>query len=131
MTNYNFHTKHTQRFKAVYTCVLMLCSILSFAQNDNGPTIPPLEFANTLTIDTLKTDSSTVNKVSVDTLNSPDALEFPVKYLAKDSIRIDMKSKKVYLFGNSEVYYEDIELKAELIEIDIDSNVVTARCLVF
>ena len=105
----------------------MLCSILSFAQNDNGPTIPPLEFTDTLTIDTLKTDSSTVNKVSIDTLNSPDALEFPVRYLATDSIRIDMKSKKVYLFGKSEVYYEDIELKAEMIEIDMDSNIVTAR----
>jgi hypothetical protein len=105
----------------------MLYSIFSFAQNDNGPTIPLLEIVDTLVVESLTNDTLTVNKVSVDTINSPDALEFPVKYMAKDSIRIDMKSKKVYLFGEAEVYYEDIELKAELIEIDMDSNVVTAR----
>jgi len=105
----------------------MLCAIFSFAQDDNGVSIPNLEIADTTTIDTLKNDTSIVKKITVDTLNSPDALEFPVKYVAKDSIRIDMKSKLVYLFGEAEVYYEDIELKAENIEIDMDSNVVTAK----
>jgi len=33
----------------------------------------------------------------------------------------------VYLFGKVEVYYEDIELKAEEIEINLDSNLVMAR----
>ena len=127
MTNYNFHTKHKNLYKALSPCVFLLYSLFSFSQNDNGPTIPPLEIADTLALDTLKSDTSIVNKVSIDTLNSPDALEFPVKYLAKDSIRIDMKSKLVYLFGEAEVYYGDIELKAENIEIDMDSNIVTAR----
>ncbi|MGB0888269.1 MAG: putative LPS assembly protein LptD, partial [Vicingaceae bacterium] len=105
----------------------MFCFILGNAQNDTGPTLPNLKNDNLTINDTLKNDSSTVKKVSVDTLNSPDALEHPVKYLAKDSIRIDMKSKKVYLFGEAEVYYEDIELKAENIEIDMDSNIVSAK----
>ena len=38
-----------------------------------------------------------------------------------------MKSQQVFLFGEQEIYYEDIELKAEEIESDLDSNVVTAR----
>lgn len=105
----------------------MLCFLLGFSQDDSGLSIPPLKIADTLSVDSVKNDSTTVNNLSVDTLSSPDALEFPVRYLAKDSIRIDMKSKKVYLFGEAEVYYEDIELKAENIEIDMDSNVVTAR----
>ena len=105
----------------------MLYFVSGFSQDDNGISIPSLKIADTLSADSLKNDSSTVNKVNIDTLSSPDALEFPVKYIAKDSIRIDMKSKKVYLFGKSEVYYENIELKAENIDIDMDSNIVTAR----
>jgi len=127
LTNYNFHTKHKNLCKALYTCALLLCAVFSFSQNDTGPTISPLEISDTLALDRLKNDTSIVNKVSIDTLNSSDALEFPIKYLAKDSIRIDMKRKLVYLFGESEVYYGDIELKAENIEINMDSNIISAR----
>ncbi len=105
----------------------MLCTILGIAQDDNEINFPPLEIVDSSAIDSVIMDTATVNKVSIDTLNSPDALEFPIRYVAKDSIRIDMKSKLVYLFGEAEVYYEDIELKAENIEIDMDSNIVTAR----
>jgi len=106
---------------------LILCSVFSYAQNDTEISIPLQEISENLAIDSLKVDSSYIKKVKVDTLNSPDALEFPVKYIAKDSIRIDMKSKLVYLFGESEVYYQDIELKAENININMDSNIVTAK----
>jgi len=127
LTNYKFHTKYNKHYKVVYTCVLILCSIFSFAQDEPKINFPPLKIGDTLPIDTTKTDTAIVNNVSVDTLNSPDALEFPVKYTAKDSIRIDMKSKLVYLFGEAEVFYEDIELKAEHIVIDMDSNIVNAK----
>ncbi|MGB0886743.1 MAG: putative LPS assembly protein LptD [Vicingaceae bacterium] len=77
--------------------------------------------------DSLKTDTLITDSIKVDTLSSPDALESKVKYVAKDSIRFDMKNKIVYLFGEAEVYYEEIELTAEEIEIEMDSNIVTAR----
>lgn len=78
-------------------------------------------------IDTTSIDTVVVDTTVIDTLTSPDALESKITYIAKDSIRIDLKSKLVYLFGQSEVYYEEIELAAEEIEIDMDSNIVTAR----
>lgn len=127
MTIYNFHTKHIIIYKSLITLALLLYTVFSFAQNDNGPTIPSLKIEDTLNINSLIKDTSILKKVAIDTLTSPDALEFPVKYAAKDSIRIDMESKLVYLFGESEVYYENIELKAENIEINMDSNIVTAR----
>ncbi|MDF1673600.1 MAG: hypothetical protein P1U41_08840, partial [Vicingaceae bacterium] len=70
----------------------------------------------------IKTDS-----LSVDTMISPDALKSKVSYKATDSIRIDMQKQLVYLFGKAEVYYENIVLKAEEIEISMDSSIVTAR----
>lgn len=65
--------------------------------------------------------------LSTDTMISPDALEAKVTYKATDSIRVDLKKELVYLFGNAEVYYDNIILKAEEIEISMDSNEVTAR----
>lgn len=80
-------------------------------------------------IESLKNDSLnlTSDSLSVDTLVSPDALEHKVTYTATDSIRIDMDKQMVYLFGSAEVYYDKIILKAEEIEINMDSNEVTAR----
>jgi lipopolysaccharide assembly outer membrane protein LptD (OstA) len=94
--------------------------------------IPPFPESDTLKFDSLPSDSTNIDSLTndtlaVDTIYSPDALESKIIYIAKDSIRIDMKSKMVYLFGQAEVYYEDIELTAEEIEIDMDSNIVTAR----
>tara|TARA_Y100000589_G_scaffold332344_1_gene392034 strand:- start:5197 stop:7527 length:2331 start_codon:yes stop_codon:yes gene_type:complete len=38
-----------------------------------------------------------------------------------------MDEQKIYLFGNAEVYYENISLKAAQLIIDLDSNIVTAK----
>ncbi|PIQ14657.1 MAG: hypothetical protein COW67_12630, partial [Flavobacteriales bacterium CG18_big_fil_WC_8_21_14_2_50_32_9] len=71
--------------------------------------------------------SDTVSIVQFsDTMISKDALGSKLQYKASDSIRYDMKNRLVYLFGKVEVYYEDIELKAEEIEINLDSNLVMA-----
>lgn len=106
---YNFYTKP---FSSTFT---LLATLLLFS-------VTPTATALGQEVDTLKTDS-----IAIDTLISPDALESKVSYKAKDSIRFDLKNKLVYLFGSSEVYYENIELKAEEIEIDMDSNTVLAR----
>ncbi|NQX96621.1 MAG: LPS-assembly protein LptD [Flavobacteriales bacterium] len=129
--NYNFYTKYLKHYKIVSVWILLFCSMVAFGQENNFA-IPPIQIDDSnnivpIEIDTTKIDTGSIKTLSVDTLTSPDALESPVKYIAKDSIRIDMKSKLVYLFGESEVYYEAIELKAEEIEIDMDSNIVTAR----
>jgi lipopolysaccharide assembly outer membrane protein LptD (OstA) len=102
---------YTNNLKTFFKVVILLFIVL-----------PSLGVAQT---DTTRTDSLVV--LTIDSFISKDALESKVKYKATDSIRFDMKSQQVFLFGESEIYYEDIELKAEEIESDLDSNVVTAR----
>lgn len=80
---------------------------------------------DTLKIDSLNTDSVIINPL--DSVISKDALKSKVEYKARDSIRFDLKTQQIFLFGESEVHYEDLELKAEEIESDLDSNMVTAR----
>lgn len=79
---------------------------------------------------TILTDSlqdSTLNKSS--TKLSPDAIKSKVKYQAQDSMRFDMSVEKVYLYGKAQVNYENIELKADYIELDLANNQVLANGL--
>ncbi len=53
-------------------------------------------------------------------------LKSKVHYTADDSIRFDVKDKKVYLYGNADITYEEINLKAARVIIDWTTNTVYA-----
>lgn len=53
-------------------------------------------------------------------------LEAPVYYSADDSIIADVPNQIIRLYGNSKVNYEDIELTASIIEIDLKNKEVSA-----
>ncbi|MCB2220046.1 MAG: LPS-assembly protein LptD [Bacteroidetes bacterium] len=57
---------------------------------------------------------------------SPNAIESTVDYKADDSIRIDMTTKKVYMYKNNEIKYQDINLKADYVEIEFTNSEVYA-----
>lgn len=54
-------------------------------------------------------------------------IENKVVYHARDSIRLDASTKKVFLYGDASVKYQDLELKAAYIELSMDSNIANAR----
>ncbi|MCC6691248.1 MAG: LPS-assembly protein LptD, partial [Bacteroidia bacterium] len=67
-------------------------------------------------------------KDSVVAENDADSpLKSKVKYTANDSMRFDVINQKMYLFGNAEVTYEDLNLKAGYIELDMKKNLVFAQ----
>jgi len=73
-------------------------------------------------------DDST-NVVKVDSLQDEEdvePLQNSIIYNARDSIRYETKRQKIYLFGDAFVQYEDMNLKAEFIEIDNSNNTITA-----
>ncbi|MDR2979087.1 MAG: hypothetical protein LBV02_01390 [Bacteroidales bacterium] len=53
---------------------------------------------------------------------SKDAIEKTVTYNARDSIIIDIKERKAYLYYEARVLYDDVELQADYIEIDFKNN---------
>jgi len=57
---------------------------------------------------------------------SPNAIKSRVDYKSTDSIRLDVKSQKVYMYYENDISYEDINLKANYIEIEFNNNTVYA-----
>lgn len=49
-----------------------------------------------------------------------------VKYSARDSVVVDLRNKIVHLYGNAEVYYEKIALKAAYISLNFNTSVLSA-----
>lgn len=58
---------------------------------------------------------------------TPKGLDTRVSYNAKDSIRFDIINKKVYLYGDAEVTYEDSKLTAAYIELNLGEDIVVAE----
>lgn len=72
------------------------------------------------------TDSSMVDSSITAPAKSSKAITSAVDYTSKDSIRFVMPTRKAYIYGQSNIVYEDIDLKAERIELDMDKHEVEA-----
>lgn len=68
---------------------------------------------DTLVADTIANDSIPMKKSTLDS---------KVDYKAKDSIRFDLRNRKVYMFKNDEITYGSINLKGDYMEIDFTKN---------
>ncbi len=75
---------------------------------------------------TLGKDSLSTDSVRNDSTKKKEPLDAPVAYSATDSITYDAETKKAFLYGNGDVKYENMELKAERIEMNMDSSLVHA-----
>ncbi len=73
-------------------------------------------------------DSSKIEKKPVrDSLKvSKSALDEPVTYTAKDSITFDHPNSLATLYGESKVNYQNLELEADEITMNLDSSIVHA-----
>ncbi len=72
--------------------------------------------------DSLAADTTAVDSVS----QSKSALDMPVAYTASDSITFEYGSGRANLYGNGKVNYQNLELRADLITMSLDSSLVHA-----
>ncbi len=80
--------------------------------------------------DTIVGDAIITTSISGDTVIYENIartrIDAKVERFAKDSIVQDIAKRKIYLFGEAVVNYEDITLKASYIEVDLNTNTVFA-----
>ena len=65
-------------------------------------------------------DTITISKKS-------SGLDNPVDYQADDSVVLDLPGKRVFLYGNAKVHYEEIHLDAGNITVDFNSRDICAK----
>jgi len=93
--------------------ILLLNCYSSAAQNNNTDKTPfP---SDSIANDSTRTDSIKAPKKKA-------SITSEVKYSAKDSIIFSLDGEKVYLYQDAVVKYEDIELTAWFIELDLKRN---------
>ena len=89
--------------------------------------IPALDSTglDSLAAQVLQDTAAPANPVRTYTL-SPDGLDAQVRYQMRDSMHYDIEAKKIHLYGEAKVFYEDIELSAGYMIIDYGSKIVEA-----
>lgn len=96
----------------------------SIAINDTlslpGDSLAPFD---SLRYDTLKH----TNRRRFTPPRSNSAIEVQVICSASDSSYRDMNQKKIFYYGNAEAKYDDITLKADYLEFDLETSTCTAR----
>jgi hypothetical protein len=112
---------------AIVLVFLFFSNKLTIAQD----IIKPSKSLKTNTEDKNITTDSTTKKVDtlIDLKVSTDGIKSPVKYKAKDSIVYDAVTKQFYLYNKSQVDFDDLQLKSDFINYNIDSNLLQANPL--
>jgi hypothetical protein len=107
--------------------LFVLCQVNENAvQSINKPLNDSLG-GNAAVIDTLLPESVQVKDTVIsDSLKAP-VIEAPIDYNAEDSIIVSFDGQKVFLYNNAKVTYQQIELTAYFIELDLESKEVYAE----
>jgi hypothetical protein len=115
--------------------VFILVGLFIFTSADLRAQADSLVFSNENMRDSSRVDSlvaplSVGDTLTADTLlpkKQKSFLEAPVNYSARDTIINDVVNKKVYLYGEAVITYQDIKLEAERIEYDFSNYTVHAE----
>ena len=110
---------HRAFFSTVFLITLLAGK--NFAQTPVDSLKIPI---NAISSDSSGKDSTTTFPVKA---KAKKFLESVVKYNAKDSSIISAINKKIYLYGNASIDYTSINLKADYIEIDMNTKTISAR----
>ncbi|MEN8224992.1 MAG: putative LPS assembly protein LptD, partial [Bacteroidota bacterium] len=76
--------------------------------------------------DTAGIDSIAVDSAGPDPNISPNALKYRVDFSSVDSLHFNMKEQKVYMYQEASIKYDDIDLKANYVEMDFGKTEVFA-----
>lgn len=96
------------------------------AARDTLPPKPILDSVQSLPDSTI-TDTSITQRIDTLSLKlSKDTLDAPVNYEAEDSAVVEVGSKRILLYGKTRTVYKEITLQAPKVEMDQQTNLVTA-----
>ncbi len=100
----------------------------------NGEQLSTLPDTLLIKADTLFTADSLINIDSLPAYErptgiSPNALQYRVDFKSEDSLYFDMQNQRVYMYQEANLSYDDINLKANYVEMDFNKTEVYASGL--
>ncbi len=132
-------------YKLVLTYLIALLPLIVYSQEGEPEYIRPVFSVSDTTENLPALRDSVFNYFETDTISSdtikiqrPDSLrkekptfiEAPIDYNAEDSIIGSFDGQKVYLYNNAKITYQQIELTAYFIELDLDTKEVYAEGMI-
>ncbi len=84
----------------------------------NDSIIQPLEIQDSMMIDS-------AGRLLV----SPDSIDVPVEYSAEQRVQFDYANKVIHLYKNAFIHYKSMQIKADYIRIEMNSNLAIATPL--
>ncbi|HSH20389.1 MAG TPA: putative LPS assembly protein LptD [Draconibacterium sp.] len=123
-------------YKIIFTYLLILFPIIVFSQESENLTVQspelfaPVSDNELIPLDTLISDTLLVtDTLDVDSTRKVKKafIEAPIVYSAEDSIVVSFDGQKVFLYNNARVTYQDIELTAYYIELNLDIKEIYAE----
>ncbi len=120
------HNGWRQKILTVIFCGLLIILTARWSPAESGQAPGSIsgntpDVSLTLQPDSVKTDSLRVR--------NKDELKSKVQYSSDDSIRFDVPGQKVFLYGRASIQYENINLKADFIEINWQTSLLHATGL--
>lgn len=108
--------------------LLLLGLLIIFGSHSLIGQVDSLDFTPSIPDSTAERILPTDNQpIKLDTIYTVDeSFEETATFTAEDSIYADIPKKKIYLYGNAKVHYQDIDLTANYIEIDMETNEILA-----
>ena len=119
-------------YKIIITYLFIFAPFILLSQeaeklfNETENQLLPLLDTDTARIDSLSIVSSLSDTISIDSVKKP-FIDAPIKYNATDSIIVSFDGQKVFLYNEAHVTYQNIELTAYYIELDLESKEIYAE----
>ena len=117
----------TVRTDTVKSMTAEMTDTISFEESTVTPEV------DTLSMDSLELAIYHYNKaiddsLRLDSLNraKPNGINSPVTFTANDSIVYNALTKEAYLYGSSNVSYEEMNLTSDKVHMNLDKNIVSA-----
>ncbi len=130
--------------KIIYTYILFLIPFIVFSQESEKLILKSTELqavnpsveivqadtivSDSMELDVVVSDSLSVDTLAADTVKKP-FINAPIVYNAEDSIIVSFDGQKVYLYNNAKVTYEQIELTAYYIDLNLETKEIYAEGL--
>ena len=115
----------------LFLLLLLNSTIFLYAQEDKVVILPIRAVSDSISAPLFPTpDKKEIAKrdsLALDSINrKPSILLDNIRHYAKGYKRLSPKEQKIYLYDEAEIYYQDTELKAGVIIIDLVKNEVSA-----